>query len=53
MKRAGSQGECALIRVRGLRRCALFYAQSKQNRRLVTEPMNDTKFAGLSVIAQE
>ena len=53
MKRAGSLGECALIRVRGLWRCVLFCARSKQDRRLVTEPMNDTKLASLSVIAQE
>ena len=31
----------------------LFCAPSKQDRTLVTEPMNDTKFAGLSVIAKE
>ena len=53
MKRAGSQGECALIRVRGLWPCAPFCAQSKQDRRLVTEPVNDTKLASLSVIDQE
>ena len=50
MKRAGSQGECALIRVRGLWRCALFCALSKHDRRLVTEPVNDTKLASLSVM---
>ena len=53
MKRAGSQGECALIRVRGLRRCALFCAPSKQDKRLVTDPVKDTKFAGPSVIVEE
>ena len=53
MKRAGSQGKCALIRVRGLWCCALFYAPSEQDRRLVTEPVNDTKLASLSVIEQE
>ena len=53
MKRAGSQGECALIRVRGLWCCAPFCAQSKQDRKLVTEPVNDTKLASLSVIEQE
>ena len=53
MKRAGSQGECALIRVCGLWRCALFCAPSKQDRRLVTEPVNNTKLASLSVIEQE
>ena len=53
MKRAGSQGECALIRVRGLWRCAPFCAQSKQDRRLVTKPVNGTKVASLSVIEQE
>ena len=50
MKRAGSQGECALIRVRALWRCAPFCAPSK---RLITEPVNDTKLASLSVIEQE
>ena len=50
MKRSGGQGECALIRVRRL--CS-FCAPSKQDRRLVTEPVNDTKLASLSVIAQE
>ena len=53
VKRAGSQGECALIRVRRLWSCASFCAQSKQGRRLVTEPVNDTKLATLSVIEQE
>ena len=53
VKRVGSQGECALIRVRGLWRCALFCAPSKQDRRLVTEPVDDTELASLSVIAQE
>ena len=53
VKRAGSQGECALIRVRGLWRCALFCAPSKHDRRLVTEPVNDIKLASLSVIEQE
>ena len=53
MKRAGGQGDCALIRVRGLWRWALFCAPSKQDRRLVTEPVNDTKLASLFVIAQE
>ena len=53
MKRAGSQGECALIRVRGLWRCAPFCAPSKHDRKLVTEPVNDTKLASLSVIEQE
>ena len=52
-KRAGSQGECALIRVRGLWRCAPFCAQSKQDRKLVTKPVNDTKVASLSVVEQE
>ena len=42
VKRAGSQGECALIRVRGLWRCASFCPQPKQDRKLVTEPVNDT-----------
>ena len=51
MKRASSQGECALIRVRGLWCCA-FCAPSKQDRRLVTEPVNDTKLVSLSVIEQ-
>ena len=41
---AGSQGECALMRVRGLWRCAPFCAPSKQDRKLVTEPV---KLAGL------
>ena len=53
VKRAGSQGECAFIRVRGLWRCAPFCAQSKQYRKLITEPVNDTKLASLSVIEQE
>ena len=53
VKRAGSQGECALIRVRGLWRCGLFCAPSEQDRRLVTEPVNDIKLASLSVIEQE
>ena len=53
MKRAGSQGECALIRVLGVWCCALFCAPSKQDRGLVTEPVNDTKLASLSVIEQE
>ena len=53
MKRAGSQGECTLIRVRGLWGAVLFCALSKQNRRLITEPVNDTKLASLSVIEQE
>ena len=34
-------------------RCAPFCAQSKQDRGLVTEPVNDTKLASLSVIEQE
>ena len=50
MKRAGSQGECALIRVRGLWHCASCCAPSKQDRRLVTKPVNDTKLASFSVI---
>ena len=49
VKRAGSQGECALIRVRGLWRCAPFCAQSKQDRKLVTKP----KLTSLSVMEQE
>ena len=53
VQQAGSQGECALIRVRGLCRCVSFCAQSKQDRRLVTEPVNDTKLASLSIIEQE
>ena len=53
MKRAGSQGECALIRVRRLWRRTLSCTPSKQDRRLVTEPVNDTKLASLSVIEQE
>ena len=53
MKRAGSQGECVLIRVRGLWRCALFCAPSKHDRRLVTDQVKDTKLASLSVIEQE
>ena len=53
VKRAGNQGECALIRVRGLWRCAPFCEQSKQDRKLVTEPMNDTKLASIYVIEQE
>ena len=50
MKRAGSHGECALIRVRGLWCCAPFCAQSKQDRKLVTEPVNDTKLAALQKV---
>ena len=42
-KRADSQGEC----------CATHYAPSKQDRRLVTEPVNATKLVGLSVSEQE
>ena len=53
MKQAGSQGDCALIRVHGLWHCALFCTPSKQDRRLVIEPVNDTKLASLSVIEQE
>ena len=54
VKRARNQGECALIRVRGLWCCAPFCASSsKQDRRLVTKPVNDTKLASLSVIEQE
>ena len=53
MKRVGRQGECALIRVRGLWRCALLCARSKQDRSLLTEPVNDIKLASLSVIEQE
>ena len=53
MKRAGSQGGCALIRVRGLWRYAVFFAPSKHDRRLITEPVNDTKLANLSLIEQE
>ena len=53
VKQAGSQGECALIRVHRLCCCALFCAPSKQDRRLVTEPVDDTKLASLSVIEQE
>ena len=53
MKWVGSQGECALIRVRGLWHCVPCCAPSKQDRRLVTEPVNDIKLASLSVIEQE
>ena len=53
VKRAGSQGGCVLIRVCGPWRCARFCAQSKQDRRLVTEPVNDTKLAGLSVKSEK
>ena len=53
VKRAGSQGECALIRVRGLWHCAPCCVPSKQDRRLVTEPVNDTKLTSLFVIEQE
>ena len=53
MKRVGSQGECALIIVRGLWRWALFCTPSKQDKRLVTEPVNDAKLASLSVIELE
>ena len=53
VKRAGIQGECALIRVRGLWHCAPCCVPSKQDWRLVTEPVNDTKLASLSVIEQE
>ena len=53
MKRAGSKGECALIRVHGLWRCAPCCAPSKQDWRLVNEPVNATKLAGLSLIEQE
>ena len=53
VKRAGSQGECVLIRIRGLWHCAPCCMPSKQDRRLVTEPVNDTKLASLSVIEQE
>ena len=43
-KQADSQlGEC----------CAAYCAPSKQDRRLVTEPVNATKLAGLSVFEQE
>ena len=41
-----------VITVPRLWRCALFCAPSKQDRRLVTEPVNDTKLASLSVIEQ-
>ena len=53
MKRAGSKGECALIRVCGLWRCAPCCAPSKQGRRLVNKPGNATKLAGLYLIEQE
>ena len=53
MKRASSQGECVLNRVRGLWHCAPCCAPSKKDRRLVTEPVNDTKLASISVIEQE
>ena len=53
VKWAGSQGECALIRVRGLWCFAPFCKQYKQDRRLVTKPVNDTKLVSLSVIEQE
>ena len=43
----------ALIRVHGLRRCALFSAPSKQDRRLVTKPVNDTKLAGRGPLVVE
>ena len=33
--------------------CAAHCAPSKQDRRLVTEPVNATKLAGLSVFEQE
>ena len=42
VKRAGSQGECALIRIRGLWHFAPCCTPSKQDRRLVIEPVNDT-----------
>ena len=45
--------ECVLIRVRELWHCAPCWVPFKQDRRLVTEPMNDTKLASLSVIEQE
>ena len=47
MKLGSSQGECALIIVHGLCHCALFCSPSKHDRRLVTEPVNDTKLASL------
>ena len=50
MVRAGSQGECVLIGVRGLWRCALLCAPSQQDRKLLNMPVNDTKLASLSVI---
>ena len=53
VKRAGSQGECALIRVHGLWCCAPFCAQSKHDRRLVTDPVKDTKLTSLSIIEKE
>ena len=53
VKRTGIQGECALIRVRGLWHCAPCCVPSKQDRRLVTDAVNDTKLASLSVIKQE
>ena len=46
VKWAGSQSECALIRVPGLMRCALYCTPSKQDK----EPVNDTKLVSLSVI---
>ena len=49
MKRASIHGECALIRVRRLWYCAPCCVLSKQDRTLVTEPVNDTKLASLSV----
>ena len=33
-------------------RCALFCASSKHDRRLVTEPVNDTELASLSVLSK-
>ena len=53
MKRASSEGDCALIRVCGLWHCAPCCVPSKQDRRLVNEPVNITKLAGLSAIEQE
>ena len=53
MKRAGGQGEHALIRVCGLWHCAPCCAPSRPDRRLINKPVNDTKLAGLSVIEQE
>ena len=52
VKWAGSC-ECVLIKIRGLWRCALVCALSKQDWRLVTKPVNNTMLASLSVNEQD